>query len=134
MKKMIVAMIATFGLAACGGGDDCDFNISSILNGSTGDNINSRWECNAEGAFATFAIFADGTGGAVVNNGAFELDAFTWEEVGCGEVDFQGFAVGGGAFSGTVDNLSGSINQGTLTLRITQEGVSTNVACTLIDV
>lgn len=134
MRRMILSL-AMLGLAACGnGGNDCNFDINAILNGSNGENINSRWECNAEGAFATFALFADGTGGAVVNDDVFELDAFAWDEIGCGEVSFQGFAIGGGSFSGTVDNLSGSKNQGTLTLRINQDGVSTNVACTLINI
>ena len=122
MKKKL-SMICTLMIltAACGGGSDsCSVVVEDFTNGANATVTENIWNCISTNSSFTFAFYDDGTGLSSA------LGAFTWEEVGCQELDVE-------AVTGTnhVTNAAGSIASGILTFTQTLGSTSIHVSCTL---
>ncbi len=126
MKKviMLATLLIVAGLSACGGGgsdEPCSFDISDFTNGANATVTTSVWNCTSSASSYTFAFYNDGTGYSSA------LGGFTWEEVGCQQVDITD-ADG----IDQIRNLEGSIASGIGTFTQTRpDGSELTTSCTL---
>ncbi len=132
MKKflLIISLIILPFFSGCGSAAVCAFNLAQAFN-TAGVNL---WACSGIGVLGGFTIFSDGTGEALGATTGFPIeDTFTWQDAGCAEITTVGFnfAIGVG-FTAEEVNLDGSIASGTLSFTHIEDGVSTDVSCTLI--
>lgn len=80
----VLLTVVSFGnIGGCGGGNLCDFGISSIYNGASFDSTESEWECRTGGVVEySIAFYADGTGTRS------DLGDFTWVQTECKQLEY----------------------------------------------
>jgi len=109
MKRIIglvlIAFLAVGGCSGGGGGDECNFDFDSFLNGPNAQLANSEWDCTSAvtGEFV-FQAFEDGTGLSS------DIGPLTWQQSGCRSAAFQS-----GFGDGDIINLEGSKASGIIT-------------------
>jgi len=128
MKKiLVVLMVLSVAAFACGGGggtsETCAFDVNDFTNGANATAATSVWNCLTSGVSGsyTFAFYNDGAGYSSA------VGAFTWEEVGCREVDVV-------AYNGTnqITDIEGSVASsiGTFTQHH-PDGTTSTSSCTI---
>ena len=127
MRRVIgLVLIAFMVIGGCGGGsggEDCDFDFNSFLNGPNAQSIESQWLCASNAGEFIFVAFEDGTGEST------GIGVFTYQQTGCRRAEFQS-----GVANGEIFDLEGSVLSGILTFKIDYddpEFIDENVGCLL---
>src|SRR3990172_10677216 len=80
---VLITVVSLGNIGGCGGGDLCNFGISSIYNGADFSDQDSEWECKTGGVVEySIAFFADGTG---IRS---DIGEFTWVQTECKQLEF----------------------------------------------
>lgn len=138
MKKLKAILgVAVLGLfvTSCGssnGTGNCDFDYSSITNGSNMNTANSYWACQGSQTLSAIQAFDSENGASItVENGQIvSATMFIFEEIACNEFDIDGYNDANQViFHGEAYNFSGSRSTGTMSFTYKENGIEYDQAC-----